>query len=49
MKIMYTVSVLVYTPYITFFPLMDIVKVFIDNGADVNDKDEVSYDSLLFY
>ena len=28
---------------------LDIVKVLIDNGADVNDKDKVSYDSLLFY
>jgi len=25
------------------------VKVLIDNGADVTDKDEVSSDSILFY
>ena len=28
---------------------VDIVKALIDNGADVNDKDEVSSDSLPFY
>ena len=28
---------------------VDIVKVSIDNGADVNDKDKVSSDSLSFY
>jgi ankyrin repeat protein len=28
---------------------LDIVKILIDNGADVNDKDKVSSDSLLFY
>jgi ankyrin repeat protein len=28
---------------------LDIVKVLIDNGADVDDKDEVSSDSLPFY
>ena len=28
---------------------LDIVKVLIANRADVNDKDKVSYDSLLFY
>ena len=28
---------------------LDIVKVLIGNGADVNDKDKVSSDSLLFY
>ena len=27
----------------------DIVKALIDNGADVNDKDKVSSDSLPFY
>ena len=27
----------------------DIVKVLIDNGADVNDKNNVSSDSFLFY
>ena len=28
---------------------LDMVKVLIDNGADVNDKIKVSSDSLLFY
>ena len=28
---------------------LDIVKVLIDNGADIDDKSKVSYDSLLFY
>ena len=28
---------------------MEIVKVLIDNGADVNGKDEVSSDSFLFF
>ena len=28
---------------------LDIVKVLIDNGADVDDKDKVSSDSLPFY
>jgi ankyrin repeat protein len=28
---------------------MDLVKILIDNGADVNDKTNVSSDSLLFY
>ena len=28
---------------------LDIVKVLIDNGAEVNAKDKVSSDSLLYY
>ena len=28
---------------------VDIVKILIDNGAEINAKDKVSSDSLLFY